>query len=99
VSRKRYRRQTKNARNAVNKHDLDMSMGAIVLGLECADLTSFDSSNAKISPRKILVRFATGPSLEIQIGPMESSTAAATAISLERILSNLQEYCFSERTV
>jgi hypothetical protein len=30
---------------------------------------------------------------------MESSTAAAPAISLERILPNLQEYCFSERTV
>jgi hypothetical protein len=30
---------------------------------------------------------------------MESSTAAAPAISLERLLPNLQEYCFSERTV
>jgi hypothetical protein len=30
---------------------------------------------------------------------MESSTAAAPAISLERFLPNLQEYCFNERTV
>jgi hypothetical protein len=30
---------------------------------------------------------------------MESSTAAAPAISLERLLSNFQGYCFSERTV
>jgi hypothetical protein len=30
---------------------------------------------------------------------MESSTATAPAISLERLLLNLQEYCFSERTV
>jgi hypothetical protein len=42
---------------------------------------------------------ADGPSLEIQIDPIESSTAAAPAISLERFLPNLQEYYFSERTV
>jgi hypothetical protein len=30
---------------------------------------------------------------------MESSTAAGPAISLEGLLPNLQEYCFSKRTV
>jgi hypothetical protein len=29
---------------------------------------------------------------------MESSTAATQTISIKRLLSNLQEYCFSERT-
>jgi hypothetical protein len=37
VSRKRYRRETKGARNAVNKHGLDMPIGEIVLALERAD--------------------------------------------------------------
>jgi hypothetical protein len=99
VSRKHYQRQAKGVCKADNKHNLDTPIGAIVLALECADSVWLESSNVRISPRKTLVRFANRPSLEIQIGPMESSTALAPAISFERLLPNLQEYSFNERTV
>jgi hypothetical protein len=99
VPSKRYRRQAKSSHNSANKHDIDILIRQICVVLKSADSGRFHFSKAKISSRKALVRLAQGLALKIQIVPIESSTAAAPAIPLYRLLPHIQEHCFSERMV
>jgi hypothetical protein len=99
VSRKCYRRQIKSARNAVNQYHPDSLIGESIFAFNCTDYDWFDSANARTPVRKPLVSFAVGLSPKIQIGPMESPTAAAPAIPLEKLIPKLEEYYFSKRTL
>jgi hypothetical protein len=99
VATTRYRRETKSSHTAINKHDFHLLIGQICFALECADSGRFDSCKARISSQNALVRLADGLTLRIQISRMEPSTAAAPAVPLDILLRNIQEHCFSERTV
>jgi hypothetical protein len=99
MSNKPYRPQTKSSDNAVCEGDFDTFMGKLFIAFECANIVWFKSSNASISSRKELIRFASGRPLKIPQGRMVSSTPAALAIPHEELLPQLQQYCFNNRMV
>jgi hypothetical protein len=79
VSRQRYQPSTKSARNAIYESALDKLIGKFVSASRHAKFLWFESSKARISPRKNSVRFDNVKILQIQYDRMELQSPAASS--------------------